>query len=120
MPIDGLLMNLYFFNTLFPKNTMQKALYLVGSGANGKSVYLNILQKVFGDEKSFSRCSRNIPVSISNVPLIKLISGFSLGICSVEVSALTMPNTEFKLSRYLIRLSAKIYSLTQLKSGSRK
>ena len=92
---------------------MQKALYLVGSGANGKSVYLNILQKVFGDEnisnvpltsfnqdfqlinmKSFSRCSRNIPVSISNVPLIKLISGFSLGICSVEVSALTMPNTE--------------------------
>lgn len=39
---------------LFPKNIMQNALYLVGNGANGKSVYLNTLRCAFGGESNVS------------------------------------------------------------------
>lgn len=65
-PKKSQLLQEYSGYVLFPKNTMQKALYLVGSGANGKSVYLNILQKVFGDE------------NISNVPLTSFNQDFQL------------------------------------------
>jgi P4 family phage/plasmid primase-like protien len=34
---------------LFPDNSLQKAFILIGGGSNGKSVYLEILRKVFGE-----------------------------------------------------------------------
>lgn len=42
---------------LFPNCSMQKALYLVGDGANGKSVYLDIIQKIFGGDTNVSNVS---------------------------------------------------------------
>lgn len=35
---------------LFPNNAFQKCFVLIGSGANGKSVFLNILTHIFGEE----------------------------------------------------------------------
>lgn len=39
---------------LYQNNIMQSALYLVGNGANGKSVYLNTIQRVFGGSDNVS------------------------------------------------------------------
>lgn len=38
---------------LFPDNSLQKAFFLIGEGANGKSVFLNVISKLF-DRKSVS------------------------------------------------------------------
>ena len=35
---------------LYSDNSLQKCFFLMGDGANGKSVYLDILSAVFGDE----------------------------------------------------------------------
>lgn len=35
---------------LFPNNAFQKCFVLIGSGANGKSVFLNIMTHIFGEE----------------------------------------------------------------------
>lgn len=35
---------------LFPDNSLEKAFFLIGSGGNGKGVFINILQEVFGEE----------------------------------------------------------------------
>lgn len=37
---------------LYPDNRLQKCFVLIGSGANGKSVFLNLLSKVFGGTES--------------------------------------------------------------------
>jgi P4 family phage/plasmid primase-like protien len=39
---------------LFPNNSLQKAFILIGGGSNGKSVYLEVLRKVFGDKNCTS------------------------------------------------------------------
>ena len=39
---------------LYSTNILQSALYLVGNGANGKSVYLNTIQRVFGGASNVS------------------------------------------------------------------
>lgn len=49
---------------LFTDNSMQKCFFLIGSGANGKSVYLDILTRLFGDE------------TISNIEMSGLIEPF--------------------------------------------
>lgn len=49
---------------LFSDNSLQKCFYLLGSGANGKSVYLDVLAELFGRE------------NISNVEMSSLIEPF--------------------------------------------
>ncbi len=49
---------------LFPDNSLQKMFYLIGDGANGKSVYLNVLSHLFGRE------------NVSNVPLSGITQDF--------------------------------------------
>ena len=49
---------------LYPDNRLQKAAVLIGSGANGKSVFLNVLSEVFGRD------------NISNVEMSSLTQDF--------------------------------------------
>lgn len=49
---------------LFPNNTLQKCFFLIGEGANGKSVFLDVLSSVFGSE------------NVSNVEMSGLIEPF--------------------------------------------
>ena len=49
---------------LFPDNRLQKCAVLIGSGANGKSVFLNVLTKIFGS------------ANVSNVEMSSLSQDF--------------------------------------------
>jgi putative DNA primase/helicase len=51
---------------LFPDNRLQKCAVLIGSGANGKSVFLNVLTKIFG------------AANISNVEMSSLSQDFQV------------------------------------------
>lgn len=51
---------------LFPDNRLQKCAVLIGSGANGKSVFLNVLTKIFGS------------ANISNVEMSSLSQDFQV------------------------------------------
>ena len=51
---------------LFPDNRLQKCAVLIGSGANGKSVFLNVLTKIFGSQ------------NVSNVEMSSLSQDFQV------------------------------------------
>ena len=51
---------------LFPDNRLQKCAVLIGSGANGKSVFLNVLTKIFGS------------ANVSNVEMSSLSQDFQV------------------------------------------
>lgn len=51
---------------LFPDNRLQKCAVLIGSGANGKSVFLNVLTKIFGS------------TNVSNVEMSSLSQDFQV------------------------------------------
>lgn len=51
---------------LFPDNRLQKCAVLIGSGANGKSVFLNVLTRIFGS------------VNVSNVEMSSLSQDFQV------------------------------------------
>ena len=51
---------------LFPDNCLQKCAVLIGSGANGKSVFLNVLTKIFGS------------ANVSNVEMSSLSQDFQV------------------------------------------
>ena len=53
-PRKEALLQEYSGYTLYPDNRLQSALYLVGEGANGKSVFLNTIRTLFGDESNVS------------------------------------------------------------------
>lgn len=53
-PKKSQLLQEYSGYTLYSTNNLQSALYLVGNGANGKSVYLNTIRYVFGGETNVS------------------------------------------------------------------
>ena len=51
---------------MFPDNRLQKCAVLIGSGANGKSVFLNVLTKIFGSQ------------NVSNVEMSSLSQDFQV------------------------------------------
>ena len=51
---------------LFPDNRLQKCAVLIGTGANGKSVFLNVLTKIFGSQ------------NVSNVEMSSLSQDFQV------------------------------------------
>lgn len=51
---------------LFPDNRLQKCAVLIGSGANGKSVFLNVLTRIFGSQ------------NVSNVEMSSLSQDFQV------------------------------------------
>ena len=76
---------------LFPDNRLQKCAVLIGSGANGKSVFLNILTKIFGS------------CNVSNVEMSSLAQDFQaiqLMNSMLNISAETRTNVTGAESRF--------------------
>lgn len=53
---------------LYTDNRLQKCFTLIGSGANGKSVFLNVISKIFGGEESGN---------VSNIEMSSLVKDFT-------------------------------------------
>ena len=87
---------------LFPDNRLQKCAVLIGSGANGKSVFLNVLTKIFGS------------ANVSNVEMSSLSQDFQviqLMNSMLNISAETRTNvagaeSKFKQDRKSTRLNS--------------
>lgn len=76
---------------LFPDNRLQKCAVLIGSGANGKSVFLNVLTKIFGS------------CNVSNVEMSSLSQDFQaiqLMNAMLNISAETRTNVNGAESRF--------------------
>ena len=76
---------------LFPDNRLQKCAVLIGSGANGKSVFLNILTRIFGS------------MNVSNVEMSSLAQDFQaiqLMNSMLNISAETRTNVTGAESRF--------------------
>ena len=76
---------------LFPDNRLQKCAVLIGSGANGKSVFLNVLTKIFGS------------ANVSNVEMSSLSQDFQaiqLMDSMLNISAETRTNVAGAESRF--------------------
>ena len=76
---------------LFPDNRLQKCAVLIGSGANGKSVFLNVLTKIFGS------------CNVSNVEMSSLAQDFQaiqLMNSMLNISAETRTNVTGAESRF--------------------
>ena len=76
---------------LFPDNRLQKCAVLIGAGANGKSVFLNVLTKIFGS------------CNVSNVEMSSLSQDFQaiqLMNAMLNISAETRTNVNGAESRF--------------------
>lgn len=67
---------------LYPDNSLQKAFIMIGAGANGKSVFLNTIRKVFGEANTTGIEIANLNESFQRVMLMESL----VNICT-EMSA---------------------------------
>lgn len=89
---EGLLQE-YAGYILYPENTLQVALYLVGNGSNGKSVFLNLISKVFGNE---ANCSSVELTSFADKFQLIYLMGKRLNISNETKSDSMNAETNFK------------------------
>ena len=62
---------------LFPDLRMQKCFFLLGEGGNGKSVFINVLREVFGDENCSSVPMSNLGSQFEPIRLLNSLVNFS-------------------------------------------
>lgn len=77
---------------LFPKNNLHKALYMIGDGGNGKSVFFNTLIKVFGENR------------VSSIPIKDLFDKFMLiEIKDKDLNISSETDSKFKGSEEILK-----------------
>ena len=62
---------------LFPDLRMQKCFFLLGEGGNGKSVFINVLREVFGDENCSSVPMSNLGSQFEPIRLLNSLVNFA-------------------------------------------